>query len=82
MLSFLERPRHLINELPCFFHTGEAITDGKVVIEVSFLGIHVHTETHKLSEEISLPIAAGNFVLSHTQTLPGFTPPVSSTIEC
>ncbi len=63
--------------LPCMFHAGQAISSGKVLIEVSYFGVHVHTEKHDLSEEISCPIAVGNFVLTHSQTLPGFTPPVS-----
>ncbi|GMN60164.1 hypothetical protein TIFTF001_029256 [Ficus carica] len=61
--------------------TGRRISGGKLVIDVSYFGLHVHTETHELNEEIPCPIDAGNFVLSHTRTLPGFTPPVSSTIQ-
>ncbi|XWS73810.1 hypothetical protein CRYUN_Cryun02cG0161200 [Craigia yunnanensis] len=57
--------------------TSQPISDGKVVIDVSFLGLHVHTETRDLCEEASCPVAAGNFVLSNSQTLPVFTPPVS-----
>ncbi|KAM3687832.1 hypothetical protein ACJW30_10G105400 [Castanea mollissima] len=57
------------------------ISSGKVVIDVSYFGVHVHTEYHDLSEEISCPIAAGKFVLSHSQTLPGFTPPGSYTLK-
>lgn len=63
--------------LPFIFHAGKPISSGKVVIDVSYFGVHVHTENHDLAEEISCPIAAGKFVLSHSQTLPGFTPPVS-----
>ncbi|KAF4374168.1 hypothetical protein G4B88_020560 [Cannabis sativa] len=57
------------------------IPGGKVVIKVSYFGLQVHTETHNLCEEISCPIAAGNFVLSHSQTLPGFAPPGSYTLK-
>lgn len=57
--------------------TAQAIPGGKVVIDVSFFGVHVHQETHDLCDELSCPVAEGDFVLSHTQTLPGFTPPVS-----
>lgn len=60
-----------------YLHSGEDIPGGKVVIAVSYFGLHVHTETHNLCEEISCPIADGNFVLSHSQTLPAFAPPVS-----
>lgn len=48
------------------------------MIEVRYFGIHVHSETHDICEEVSCPIEAGNFVLSHAETLPGYTPPVSS----
>jgi hypothetical protein len=61
-------------------YADQAIDGGKVVIEVSYFGLHVHTEKIELSDETSCPIAAGNFVLSHTQTLPGYTPPVSLTL--
>lgn len=61
--------------------TGQAISGGKVVIEVYFFGVRVHTETHDLCEELSCPVSAGNFVLSHTQTLPGITPPGSYNLK-
>ncbi|XWS52773.1 hypothetical protein CRYUN_Cryun11dG0101100 [Craigia yunnanensis] len=57
--------------------TSQPISDGKVVIDVSFLGLHVHTETSDLWEEVSCPVGADNFMLSHSQTLPVFTPSVS-----
>ncbi|XP_058085118.1 uncharacterized protein LOC131232712 [Magnolia sinica] len=57
--------------------TDEAISGGKVVIEVSYFGAHIHTETHDLCGKTPCPIATGDFVLSHTQSLPGFTPPGS-----
>ena len=56
---------------------GEAISGGKLVIEVSYFGIHVETETHDLCTETSCPVSAGDFVISHSQLLPAFTPPVS-----
>ncbi|XVF19599.1 hypothetical protein REPUB_Repub11eG0124800 [Reevesia pubescens] len=55
--------------------TDQAISGGTAVIDVSYFGIHIHQETHALCEETSCPIAVGNFVLSHNQVLPGFTPP-------
>ncbi|KAF5744929.1 phosphatidylglycerol/phosphatidylinositol transfer protein [Tripterygium wilfordii] len=61
--------------------TGQDISGGKVVIDVSYFGIHVRTETHDLCEEASCPITAGQFLLSHTQTLPAFTPPGSYTLK-
>ena len=63
--------------LGVYLDSGQSISDGKVVIDVSFLGLHFHTETRDLCEEVSCPVAAGNFVLSSSQTLPVFTPPVS-----
>ncbi|KAL5575018.1 hypothetical protein UlMin_017679 [Ulmus minor] len=78
-------PNPVVSGQPATFNisasTGQAISGGKVVIEVAYFGIHVHTETHDLGEEISIPIAAGNFVLSHSQTLPGFTPPGSYVLK-
>ncbi|XWS73806.1 hypothetical protein CRYUN_Cryun02cG0160800 [Craigia yunnanensis] len=61
--------------------TGQAISGGKAVIDVSYFGIHIHQETHQLCEETPCPIAVGNFVLSHNQVLPGFTPPGSYTLK-
>ncbi|GMG98396.1 hypothetical protein Nepgr_000236 [Nepenthes gracilis] len=61
--------------------TGEEISGGKVLIDVSYFGVHVHTETHDLCEETSCPVSSGDFVLSHTQTLPGFTPPGIYTLK-
>ncbi|XP_028756759.1 putative phosphatidylglycerol/phosphatidylinositol transfer protein DDB_G0282179 [Neltuma alba] len=61
--------------------TGEAVHGGKLIIEVSYFGVHVHTETHDLCEEASCPVTAGNFVLAHTQTLPSFTPPGSYVLK-
>ncbi|XP_057954337.1 uncharacterized protein LOC131148566 [Malania oleifera] len=61
--------------------TGESISGGRLVIQVSYVGIHVRTEKHNLCEETSCPISAGDFVISHTQNLPGFTPPGSYTLK-
>lgn len=47
------------------------------MIDVSYFGLRIHSETHDLCAETSCPISMGDFVLSHTQSLPGFTPPVS-----
>ncbi|KAA3489727.1 phosphatidylglycerol/phosphatidylinositol transfer protein-like [Gossypium australe] len=73
-------PNPVISGKPATFtisaSTGQAITGGKAVIDVYFFGIHIHQETHDLCEETSCPITVGNFVLSHNQVLPGFTPPL------
>uniref|UniRef100_A0A1J3FK47 Putative phosphatidylglycerol/phosphatidylinositol transfer protein n=1 Tax=Noccaea caerulescens TaxID=107243 RepID=A0A1J3FK47_NOCCA len=61
--------------------TGEEISGGKVVISVSYFGIHVHTETHDLGDETACPVAPGSFVLSHSQTLPSITPPGTYTLK-
>ncbi|XWS28491.1 hypothetical protein CRYUN_Cryun25bG0074200 [Craigia yunnanensis] len=61
--------------------TGQAISSGRAVIDVSYFGIHIHNENHELCEETSCPIAVGDFVLSHNQVLPGFTPPGSYTLK-
>ncbi|XP_058004543.1 uncharacterized protein LOC110658932 isoform X2 [Hevea brasiliensis] len=55
--------------------TAKSISGGKVDIYVSYFSVLVHKETHDLCEEISCPVKVGNFLLSHTQTLSGFTPP-------
>ncbi|KAH7541819.1 uncharacterized protein LOC107403581 [Ziziphus jujuba] len=60
--------------------TSEVISGGKLVVEVAYLGVHIHSEDHDLSEEVSVPVPAGDFVLSHTQTLPGITPPGTYTL--
>ncbi|PPR99220.1 hypothetical protein GOBAR_AA21459 [Gossypium barbadense] len=59
-----------------YIFAGQAITGGKAEIDVYFFGFHIHQETHDLCEETSCPITVGNFVLSHNQVLPGFTPPL------
>ncbi|KAG1368351.1 phosphatidylglycerol/phosphatidylinositol transfer protein [Cocos nucifera] len=56
-------------------YTGDAISEGKLVIDVKYLWFHVYQETHDLCEETSCPVSAGAFELSHKQTLPGVTPP-------
>uniref|UniRef100_A0A5B6ZGZ0 MD-2-related lipid-recognition domain-containing protein n=1 Tax=Davidia involucrata TaxID=16924 RepID=A0A5B6ZGZ0_DAVIN len=61
--------------------TGKAMSGGKLALEVSYFGIRVHTETHNLCKETSCPISVGKFVISHTQTLPGLTPPGSYTLK-
>ncbi|KAJ6796843.1 phosphatidylglycerol/phosphatidylinositol transfer protein-like [Iris pallida] len=57
--------------------TGDGISKGKVVIDVKYFFIYVHSETKELCEETSCPITTGDFVLSHQQTLPSLTPPGS-----
>lgn len=59
------------------FNTGKEISGGKMVIDVSYFGWHIHSETHDLCGETSCPVSTGDFLVSHSQELPGFTPPVS-----
>ncbi|KAF3439472.1 hypothetical protein FNV43_RR17750 [Rhamnella rubrinervis] len=60
--------------------TGEVISSGKLVVDVSLFGIPIHSEDHDLSEEVPVPVAAGDFVLSHSQVLPAITPPGTYTL--
>ncbi|KAF3442765.1 hypothetical protein FNV43_RR16682 [Rhamnella rubrinervis] len=61
--------------------TGEAITEGKMMIEVSYFGWHIYSESQDLCVETSCPISTGDFVVSHSQVLPGFTPPGSYSLK-
>ncbi|KAL1196928.1 MD-2-related lipid-recognition protein ROSY1 [Cardamine amara subsp. amara] len=58
-------------------NTGRVISFGKMVIEVSYFGWHVHSETHDLCNETTCPIKTGDFLVSHSQQLPVYTPPGS-----
>ncbi|CAM8925320.1 unnamed protein product [Rhodiola kirilowii] len=60
---------------------GEKITGGKAIIDVSYYGLHVHSETHDLCAEVSCPISSGDFLLTHSQVLPEYTPPGSYTLK-
>ncbi|KAL1545613.1 putative phosphatidylglycerol/phosphatidylinositol transfer protein [Salvia divinorum] len=60
--------------------TGEPITGGKLVIDVSYFWFHVHSEDRDLCKDTSCPINVGDFVVSHSQELPGITPPGSYTL--
>ncbi|KAF8396352.1 hypothetical protein HHK36_017969 [Tetracentron sinense] len=59
---------------------GQAISGGTLVIDVSYFGWHIHSENHDLCSETSCPVSVGDFVLSHSQILPGITPPGSYTL--
>ncbi|XP_077225902.1 uncharacterized protein LOC143859110 [Tasmannia lanceolata] len=61
--------------------TDKTISGGKVVIDVSYFGVHVHSQTIDLCKETSCPVSAGDFLLSHSQSLPGFTPPGSYSLK-
>ena len=59
------------------FDADEVICGGKWVIRVAYIGLVVHKEIHDLCKEVSCPLPAGKFVLTHTQKLPLLAPPVS-----
>ncbi|KAJ4971417.1 hypothetical protein NE237_004516 [Protea cynaroides] len=61
--------------------SGVPISTGKLVIDVSYFGVPIHKEIHDLCEETTCPVSVGDFVLSHTELLPGFTPPGSYTLK-
>ncbi|KAL6138280.1 hypothetical protein ACLB2K_063563 [Fragaria x ananassa] len=61
--------------------TGESITGGKLVIDVSYFGWHIHSENHDLCSETSCPVSIGDFVVAHSQELPGYTPPGSYSLK-
>ena len=61
--------------------TAEPITGGKLVIDVTYIWFHVRTEEHDLCTETSCPVESGDFVVSHSQELPGYTPPGSYTLK-
>ncbi|KAJ1393793.1 MD-2-related lipid-recognition domain [Sesbania bispinosa] len=63
--------------------SGQAIYGGKLIIGVSYVGVPVHTETIDLCDEVSCPVTSGNFLISHTQSLPAITPPPPAlTLKC
>ncbi|KAF8732236.1 hypothetical protein HU200_016212 [Digitaria exilis] len=59
--------------------TDKSIEKGKLTIDVKYFFFYVHSETRDICGETTCP-ASGEFVLSHEQTLPSFTPPGSYTI--
>ncbi|XP_015951275.1 uncharacterized protein LOC107476045 [Arachis duranensis] len=61
--------------------TGQELSGGKIIIDVSYFGWHIHSETHDLCGETTCPISIGDFVIAHSQVLPGYTPPGSYTLK-
>ncbi|CAN1133885.1 Putative phosphatidylglycerol/phosphatidylinositol transfer protein DDB_G0282179 [Linum perenne] len=59
----------------------KGFSGGKLVIDVSYFIFHVYSETKNLCEETSCPVSTGDFVVSHSEILPGVTPPGSYTIQ-
>ncbi|CAA3015818.1 Hypothetical predicted protein [Olea europaea subsp. europaea] len=61
--------------------TEEPISGGKLTVDVTYFIFHVYSEDHNLCSETSCPVSAGDFVVSHSQVLPGITPPGSYTLK-
>ncbi|CAN6866518.1 unnamed protein product [Brassica oleracea var. botrytis] len=62
-------------------YCGRGITGGKLVIEVTYFGWHIHSETHELCSETTCPVETGDFLVAHSQVLPGYTPPGSYSLQ-
>ncbi|KEH41865.1 putative ML domain, phosphatidylinositol/phosphatidylglycerol transfer protein [Medicago truncatula] len=62
-------------------NTSQALSEGKLVVDVSYFGWHVYSETHDLCGESSCPISVGDFVIAHSQVLPAYTPPGSYSLK-
>lgn len=54
--------------------SSKAIPGGRLSLDVFFYGLRVHTESHDLCTETTCPVKQGSFVLTNSQSLPGFTP--------
>lgn len=71
----------LLREHSLFFYADQSLSGGKLVLAVSYFGIKVHGETDDICDKTSCPVSAGDFELSHTQTLPSITPPGLYTLK-
>ncbi|MGV7428812.1 ML domain-containing protein, partial [Mycobacterium kansasii] len=60
--------------------TDKPLSGGNLKIDVAYFGLYIHSESHELCQETSCP-ATGDFVISHSQVLPGITPPGSYTLK-
>ncbi|XP_058744961.1 uncharacterized protein LOC131617716 [Vicia villosa] len=58
-------------------YTDDLIRKGNLIYEISYAGIEGQPAVfyHDLSEETSLPVRPGHFLLTHTELLPPVTPP-------
>lgn len=56
------------------------ISGGNLEISVSYYFLSVYSETSDICTKTSCPIDAGDFEISHTQSLPSVTPPVSKIV--
>ncbi|CAN8298408.1 unnamed protein product [Cochlearia groenlandica] len=62
-------------------NTGSGISSGNLVIEVSYFGWYIHSETSDLCAETACPVKTGDFLVAHSQLLPGYTPPGSYSLQ-
>ncbi|KAL4591868.1 hypothetical protein LXL04_004842 [Taraxacum kok-saghyz] len=60
--------------------TDTPIPGGSLQIDVSYYFFGVYSETSDLCTKTSCPVDAGEFEISHTQSLPSVTPPGSYTL--
>ncbi|XP_076926880.1 uncharacterized protein LOC143590214 [Bidens hawaiensis] len=60
--------------------TETPISGGNLVIDVSYYWFGVYSETSDLCTKTTCPVTTGDFAISHTQSLPGVTPPGSYTL--
>ncbi|GLJ31244.1 hypothetical protein SUGI_0626510 [Cryptomeria japonica] len=74
-------PNPVVSGKPATFEISaiseDDISGGILSIEVFYYGMHVHSESHDLCSKTSCPVKQGSFVLTNSQSLPGFTPPGS-----
>ncbi|KAK9715941.1 hypothetical protein RND81_06G200100 [Saponaria officinalis] len=61
--------------------TENPISGGKVNVDVAYFGWHVYSESHDLCAETSCPVPSGDFIIAHSQVLPGYTPPGSYSLK-
>ncbi|KAH9298882.1 hypothetical protein KI387_030564, partial [Taxus chinensis] len=77
--NLLINPDPVVSGKPATFEISatseDAISGGRLSVEVFFYGIHVHTESRDLCSKTTCPVKQGSFILTNSQSLPGFTPP-------
>ncbi|KAL9247053.1 hypothetical protein vseg_020524 [Gypsophila vaccaria] len=74
-------PNPIVRGQPATFtlsaSTEKPIAGGKLNIDVAYFGWRVYSESRDLCTETSCPVLAGDFVIAHSEILPGYTPPGS-----
>ncbi|KAI3870302.1 hypothetical protein MKX03_029691 [Papaver bracteatum] len=78
-------PETVVSGKPATFKisasTEQELQGATLVLEVKYFGFHVHSETPDLCDKTECPVKTGDFVISHSQVLPGFTPPGSYSLQ-